>query len=117
MKPRVSVVIPTYNYAQYISEAIESVLLAQSYRDFELIIIDDGSTDLTHQIVRKYAGALRYVHQDNRGASEARNRFCLGAVIEARQSVSTVSPGRLLPTSNARAVPTLVQSAKFCGGP
>ncbi|MGO9532049.1 MAG: glycosyltransferase family 2 protein [Syntrophobacteraceae bacterium] len=54
MVPRVSVVIPTYNYARYLPEAIESVL-SQSYTDFELLIIDDQSTDATVEVVSKYA--------------------------------------------------------------
>lgn len=54
MAPRVSVLIPTYNYAGYLAEAIESVL-SQSYTDFELVIIDDHSSDRTAEIVSKYA--------------------------------------------------------------
>jgi len=54
MVPRVSVAIPTYNYARYLPEAIESVL-SQSYTDFELLIIDDQSTDGTVEVVSKYA--------------------------------------------------------------
>lgn len=56
MAPRVSVLIPTYNYAGYLSEAIESVL-SQSYTDFELLIIDDHSSDQTAGIVSSYAQA------------------------------------------------------------
>ena len=73
VSPRVSVVIPTYNYGKYISEAVESVL-AQTYTDIEIIVVDDGSTDQTPQILDKYTGAIRCIRQQNLGASEARNR-------------------------------------------
>ena len=52
-KPSVSVVVPTYNYARFLDEAIESVL-TQSYQDFELIIVDDNSQDDTDEVVQKY---------------------------------------------------------------
>ncbi len=55
MTPKVSVVIPTYNYAGYLPEAIESVL-SQNYTDFELLIIDDHSEDGTAEVVSGYAG-------------------------------------------------------------
>ncbi len=55
MTPKVSVVIPTYNYAGYIPQAIESVL-AQNFGDFELLIIDDHSSDETVEVVSKFAG-------------------------------------------------------------
>ncbi|MDR3569351.1 MAG: glycosyltransferase [Syntrophobacteraceae bacterium] len=54
MAPKVSVLIPTYNYGRYLSEAIESVL-SQSYADFELLIIDDHSSDDTAEVVSRYA--------------------------------------------------------------
>jgi glycosyltransferase involved in cell wall biosynthesis len=58
--PKVSICIPTFNYAQYIPETIESVL-AQSYQDFEVIIIDDCSTDNTAEIVGRYADRDRRI--------------------------------------------------------
>ena len=71
--PKVSVIIPTYNRADFLEEAIESVL-SQDYKDFELIVIDDGSTDETRDIIKAYPGSVVYIYQDNRGVSYARNR-------------------------------------------
>ena len=70
--PKVSVIIPTYNRAFFLSEAIDSVL-NQSFRDFELIIVDDGSTDSTPHILRRWEGRIRWMRQENSGVSRARN--------------------------------------------
>jgi glycosyltransferase involved in cell wall biosynthesis len=77
--PSVSVIIPTYNRFHMLCEAIDSVL-AQTDSDYELIVVDDGSTDKTGTIQELYKGKLHYIYQENSGASAARNR---GAV-EAR---------------------------------
>jgi glycosyltransferase involved in cell wall biosynthesis len=69
--PKVSVIIPTYNRADFIAEAIKSVL-AQSLRDFEVIVIDDGSTDNTQDIVSTFP--VRYLWQENQGPGAARNK-------------------------------------------
>lgn len=71
--PQVSVIIPTYNSASYLREAVESVL-SQTYRDFEILVIDDGSTDETPEIVKRYGRQVRYLHQSNSGVAVARNR-------------------------------------------
>jgi glycosyltransferase involved in cell wall biosynthesis len=68
----VSVVIPAYNLEGYIGRAIESVL-AQTRPADEIIVVDDGSTDDTGEMVKKYGSAVRYIHQENAGASAARN--------------------------------------------
>jgi glycosyltransferase involved in cell wall biosynthesis len=70
--PQVSVIIPTYNQAQYLAEAIESVL-GQTYRDFEIIVVDDGSTDKTPEIAKRFGNAVRYIRQENQGLAGARN--------------------------------------------
>ncbi len=71
--PRVSVVIPTYNQASFLSEAVGSAL-AQTYRDFEVIVIDDGSTDDTPEVASTFPPAVTYFRQENQGSASARNR-------------------------------------------
>jgi len=67
----VTVVIPCYNQARFLGEAIESVL-AQSYRNFEVIVVDDGSTDKTSEVAGRYEG-VRLIRQENKGLAGARN--------------------------------------------
>ncbi|MES0446417.1 MAG: glycosyltransferase, partial [Desulfobacterales bacterium] len=71
--PLVSVIIPTYNRGWIINEAIDSVL-AQDYLNFELIVVDDGSTDNTHDILNSYQNNFLVLRQNNNGVSAARNR-------------------------------------------
>ncbi len=70
--PKVSVILPSYNSGSYLSAAINSVL-AQTYTDFEVIIVDDGSSDDTANVVAPYIGRILYVWQENRGVAAARN--------------------------------------------
>src|SRR5215468_416102 len=70
---RVSVIIPAYNRADLIGETIQSVL-NQTFDDFEIIIVDDGSTDSTKEVVSSFDGPIKYLYQENRGRSCARNR-------------------------------------------
>ena len=72
-RPTVSVVINVFNAEPYLAEAIDSVL-AQTYQDFELIVVDDGSTDRTGDVARGYGDKLRYERQENGGIGSARNR-------------------------------------------
>ena len=74
--PAVSVVIPNYNYGRFLEETLRSVL-AQTFEDYEVFVIDDGSTDESRGIVEKirpgFKGRLQYFYQDRRGLSESRN--------------------------------------------
>lgn len=96
----VSVVMSVYNGARHLSASIDSVL-AQDGVDFEFIVVDDGSTDETAQILKNYAAAdprIRFIHQQNQGLTRALIRGCLEAKGEfiARQDAGDVSlPGRL----------------------
>jgi glycosyltransferase involved in cell wall biosynthesis len=70
--PLVSVIIPTYNRESFIAECVESVL-AQTFSNFELIVVDDGSTDRTETVVGGYSDKIRYLRQEQRGPAAARN--------------------------------------------
>jgi glycosyltransferase involved in cell wall biosynthesis len=74
MVETISVIIPTYNRAAFICRAVESVL-DQTFRDFEVIVVDDGSTDNTRQLLEKYRSLpnFQYLYQVNKGRSIARN--------------------------------------------
>ncbi len=78
--PEISVIIPCYNQGQYIDEAVESVL-AQSFEDYEIIIINDGSTDkYTAELLKDYnMPKTRVIHSSNQGLSAARNRAVTAA--------------------------------------
>jgi glycosyltransferase involved in cell wall biosynthesis len=73
MKPLVSVIVPTYNRWPMIAEAVESVR-AQSFRDFELIVVDDGSTDSTVEKLKKFGSCLRLISRSRGGVAAARNQ-------------------------------------------
>lgn len=73
LNPQVSVIIPAYNGEAYIQQSIESVL-HQSYQNWELVVVDDGSTDRTQKIVTEYGDLVRYVYQENQNVAAARNR-------------------------------------------
>jgi len=70
--PLVSVIIPTYNSGRFIAEAIQSVL-EQSYQNHQIIVVDDGSTDTTREVLKKFRHHIKYVYQMNLGPSAARN--------------------------------------------
>jgi len=70
--PRVSVIVPAFNCARFLGEAVRSAL-GQTYGDHEIIVADDGSTDDTQEVVGRCGGGVLYLHQPNRGPSAARN--------------------------------------------
>ena len=95
--PSVSVVIATYNRAHFLPETIDSVL-HQRFQDFELIVVDDGSTDKSREVLRRYEPRVRYIYQENRGPSAARNlgvRHAKGAWIAIQDSDDLCAPGHL----------------------
>ncbi|MEJ1973802.1 MAG: glycosyltransferase family A protein [Lacunisphaera sp.] len=72
-QPLVSIIIPCYNAETWVAEAIESAL-AQTWPNKEVIVIDDGSTDKSLEVIKRYDGCIRWVAGLNRGACAARNR-------------------------------------------
>jgi glycosyltransferase involved in cell wall biosynthesis len=71
--PLVSVIITVFNGEKYLREAVESVL-AQTYGSFEIILVDDGSTDNSSEIAKSFASQVRYFYQENKGQGFAMNR-------------------------------------------
>ena len=69
---QVSVIIPAYNQGQYLGQAINSVL-TQTYCRYEIIIVDDGSTDHSREVVSNFGARVRYIWQENKGLGGARN--------------------------------------------
>jgi glycosyltransferase involved in cell wall biosynthesis len=69
---KVSVIIPVYNQAKFVARSIKSVL-EQTYNDFEVIVVNDGSTDNSHRIIEAFGDQISYLHQQNKGPSSARN--------------------------------------------
>lgn len=70
---RISVIIPCYNHASTIGKCLRSVF-AQTYPDFEVVVVDDGSTDDLERALKPFQGRFRFVRQENRGGPSARNR-------------------------------------------
>ncbi len=73
LMPLVSVIIPTYNHARYVIQAIESVL-NQTYPNIEILVIDDGSIDHTATVLKPYLRKINYIYKKNGGTSSALNR-------------------------------------------
>lgn len=73
MSPFFSIIIPTYNSSEFIEMTIESVF-KQNYQDYEIIVVDDGSTDETINILKKYTSSIEIIMQGNKGPGAARNK-------------------------------------------
>ncbi|MEG4488434.1 glycosyltransferase [Microcoleus sp. D2_18a_B4] len=73
--PLVSVIIPVYNGSRYIVQAVESAL-GQTFTNLEIIVVDDGSSDRTQQVLQPYFDRIRYIYQENQGVASARNIAC-----------------------------------------
>ncbi len=94
---RVSVIIPSYNNADYIEYSVKSVL-EQDYTDYDIIVIDDGSTDHTKKVLEPYMDRIQYVFQENQGVSAARNKglsLANGRYIVFLDSDDVMLPGKL----------------------
>ena len=76
---KVSVIVPNYNYARYIGKAVESVLL-QTYANLEVIVVNNGSTDNSLEILQRFEGKIKLIDQENLGQSGARNSGLLNSI-------------------------------------
>ena len=72
-RPLISCIVPVYNGQRFLKEALDSIF-AQTYRPLEVIVVDDGSTDGTANVVAEYPQPIEYIHQANQGCPRARNR-------------------------------------------
>jgi len=94
----ISCIIPTYNGERFVGQAIESIL-GQTYTPFEIICVDDGSTDGTEAVVRGFGNRVQYVHQKNAGPATARNtgaRSARGEFLAFLDSDDTWVPEKLM---------------------
>jgi len=108
--PLVTVVIPTYNRSHVLERALQSVLV-QTLKDFELIVVDDGSTDYTGELLSGYENKLKVFSQENRGVSAARN---LGILHSQGELIAFLdSDDEWLPTKLERQI-ALFDPTKSC---
>lgn len=95
--PRISIIIPAYNCAQFLPETLESVF-SQNYEAYEIIVVDDGSTDDLVTVLRPYTDKVRYVKQPNAGSAAARNtglELAQGEYIVFLDADDLLLPGKL----------------------
>lgn len=94
---KVSVIIPTYNSAHYLGAAVKSVL-EQTFTDYEILVIDDGSTDKTEEVIKQFGDSVRYIRQANQGVSVARNhgiKECVGKYVAFLDADDVWMPAKL----------------------
>ena len=125
IQPTIAVILPTFNRAPRLAEAIESVL-AQSFTDWELIVVDDGSSDETFAVVNAYLsqhGNIRYLKHSNRKAALSRNagiQASFGRYVTFLDSDDLYLPGhlesRLLIMEQSSAMPALLSGGFVCEG-
>ncbi|MGB8658701.1 MAG: glycosyltransferase [Candidatus Zixiibacteriota bacterium] len=108
--PEVSVVIPTYNSAHFLGEALQSVF-DQTFKDYELIVVDDGSTDETKQIVAEYGDKIKYIFQENSGPASAKNNGIRNSV--GKYIAFLDADDLWLPTKLEKQVKTFQQSPEL----
>ena len=108
---KVSICIPTYNRRDYLAQTLQSVF-AQTYTDYEVIIVDDGSDDGTAAMVNAWKQPVRYYWQENRGDARARNRLI---ELAAGQFITFIdSDDLLLPDSVARLLDAIEKHPQLC---
>ena len=93
----VSVIIPTYNSDKFIAQSVQSVL-EQTYPPYEVIVIDDGSTDGTKDVLRQFSNSIKYFYQVNRGPASARNagiKMARGEYISFQDADDLWTPNKL----------------------
>lgn len=129
--PRVSIIIPTYNSAKFLPATLESVF-QQTFQDYEIILIDDGSTDNTREVLVPYQSRIRYLYQENQERSAARNYGLLLAQgeliafldsddlwlphkLERQVQVMNEHPEVILAFSQARYIDPVGNPTAFCG--
>jgi glycosyltransferase involved in cell wall biosynthesis len=110
--PFFSVIIPTYNRRHLFDIALKSVL-NQTYKDFEVIVVDDGSTDQTNEVIKNFDDArIKYLYQENHGVSHARNR---GLGISRGKFIAFLdSDDRWVPQKLRRVKQLIIQYPEIC---
>jgi glycosyltransferase involved in cell wall biosynthesis len=96
--PHISIIIPAYNGERFIDKALDSIL-NQSYQDYEIIVINDGSTDRTAEVLQPYLSQIRYIEQANQGVAAARNRgmaLARGELVAFLDQDDVLLPDKLL---------------------
>ena len=114
--PLVSVIIPNYNHARFLGDAIRSVL-DQDYKNVEIIVVDDGSTDNSRDIAGQFGEQIHYIYQTNAGLSAARNtgiRVSNGSLIGVLDADDMYEPG-YLSTLVAELQSNLDADGIYCG--